>query len=614
MVTLSELLANLPPEPNEASLFVEIQREVAGSKRKLVVIDDDATGTQTVHDIELFTTWHRQMLAEALQNEPRLFYLLTNSRSMPESDAVKLNHETDQQLAAASEETKIGFVVASRSDSTLRGHYPAEIQALESGFTSSGGDSFDGHLVVPAFFEGGRYTINDTHYVATPTANSDTLQPASETPFARDSVFGYKTAYLTAWIEAKSGGYWKADQVMSIGLDVIRQGGPEAVASKLQTVEGSIPVVINAAGYGDLAVVVLGLVRAEAAGKRFLYRTAASFVRLRGAVESKPPLEAKEIMRGTQSVEGGGVVVVGSYVPDSSTQLENVLTLSQVIGIELPVNTIELVQEARRRGVAIGAFNTYNLELTRAIVVAAEKYGQPIILQLGVQAIRAGGEPLAVATLAAARVARVPVAVHLDHCPDLGLIEACFAWGFSSALADGSHLPFAENIAFTKRAVELAARYGGTIESELGYLAGTEDGLTVEAIESSLTDPTQAHEFITTTGAAMLAVSIGNVHGYVPVSPPLDFERLAQIAAQVDVPLVLHGASGLSRVDIQHAIHMGIAKLNVNTEVRMAFLRAIAGWGVRIGPEPDPRKKGQDLLDLMQEAMAAAQGVVEQQP
>src|SRR5437588_11488685 len=245
MVTLTELLTNLAPEPDEASLFAEIQQEVAKSRRKLVVIDDDPTGTQTVHDIELFTTWDRQMLAEALQNEPRLFYLLTNSRSMPERDAVRLNRETAQQLSAASEETKISFVVASRSDSTLRGHYPAEIQALESGFTSSGGDSFDGHLVVPAFFEGGRYTINDTHYVATPTANSDTLQPASETSFARDSVFGYRTAYLPAWIEEKSGGCWRADQVMSIGLDVIRQGGPEAVASKLQTVEGSIPLLIR---------------------------------------------------------------------------------------------------------------------------------------------------------------------------------------------------------------------------------------------------------------------------------------------------------------------------------------------------------------------------------
>ena len=135
------------------------------------------------------------------------------------------------------------------------------------------------------------------------------------------------------------------------------------------------------------------------------------------------------------------------------------------------VKTIELVQEARHRGVAIGAFNTYNLELTRAIVETAEALSQPIILQLGVSAIKAGGEPLALATLAAARVARVPVAVHLDHCPNLSLIEQCFEWGFSSALADGSHLSYAENMAFTRQAVEVATRFGGTIEAELGYLA-----------------------------------------------------------------------------------------------------------------------------------------------
>jgi tagatose 1,6-diphosphate aldolase GatY/KbaY len=158
--------------------------------------------------------------------------------------------------------------------------------------------------------------------------------------------------------------------------------------------------------------------------------------------------------------------------------------------------------------------------------------------------------------------------------------------------------------------VELAVRYGGTIESELGYLAGTEDGVTVEEVESSLTDPAQAHEFIAETGAAMLAVSIGNVHGYVPNPPPLDFARLAQVAAQVDVPLVLHGASGISKEDIQQAIRMGIAKLNINTEVRTVFLRAIARWGVHVGLEPDPAKKGQDLLDVMQVAIAAAEGVV----
>ncbi len=340
MVTLTELLANLPPEPDAASLFVEIQREVAEGKRKLVVIDDDPTGTQTVHDVELLTTWNTAMLAEVLQEERQLFYLLTNSRSMPESDAVQLNLETAQQLVAASRATHTDFVVASRSDSTLRGHYPAEIFALEGGLTSSSRSHFDGHLVVPAFFEGGRYTINDIHYVATPTATSDTLQPASETPFAQDSVFGYKTPYLPAWIEERSAGYWKADQVMSIGLELIRQGGPEAVAARLQTVEGGIPVVINAAGYGDLAVVVLGLLRAEAAGKSFLYRTAASFVRLRGAVETTPLLKADEVLGHIQAVKGGGIVVVGSYVPDSSKQLENVLALPDVIGIELPVERV----------------------------------------------------------------------------------------------------------------------------------------------------------------------------------------------------------------------------------------------------------------------------------
>ena len=355
MITLTELLANLPPEADESSLFVEIQQAVAESRRKLAVIDDDPTGTQTVHDIELFTTWNAHTLADALRGESRLFYLLTNSRSMPEDDAVQLNRETAQQLVEASQATGVNFVVTSRSDSTLRGHYPAEIIALERELTALQGSGFDGHLVVPAFFEGGRYTINDIHYVATPTADSDTLLPADQTPFARDRVFGYKTAYLPAWIEAKSGGYWKASQVISIELELIRQGGPVAVAAELKAVREGLPVIINAAGYGDLAVVVLGLLQAEAAGKRFLYRTAASFVRLRGALENKPLLEINEILTDSASAKAGGVVIVGSYVPGSTAQLENLLTLSNVVGIELPVGrVIGSVDEARAVSSEVG--------------------------------------------------------------------------------------------------------------------------------------------------------------------------------------------------------------------------------------------------------------------
>jgi uncharacterized protein YgbK (DUF1537 family) len=230
--------------------------------------------------------------------------------------------------------------VASRSDSTLRGHYPAEIDVLASELNSTAGEHFDGHLLVPAFFEGGRYTIGDTHYVAVPTPDAETLVPANETPFAQDRVFGYQTAYLPAWVETKSHGRWKADQVVSIGLELIRQGGPEAIAARLKAVEGGTPVVINAAGYGDLAAVVLGLLRAEEAGKRFLYRTAASIVRLRGAVATKPLLQIDEMVNAAQTAGNGGIVIVGSYVPGSSVQLENLLTLPEVRGIELPVERV----------------------------------------------------------------------------------------------------------------------------------------------------------------------------------------------------------------------------------------------------------------------------------
>ena len=358
MITVPELLANLPPESDEEALFRHIRQAVADSGRKLVVIDDDPTGTQTVHDVELLTTWNTDVLAQALR-ENQVFYVLTNSRSMPEGEAVQLNRELAQQLVAAGQKTKVDFVVASRSDSTLRGHYPAEVFALARGLTRAGdhegrpygmragtgrrGDGeeeFDGHLVVPAFFEAGRYTIHDTHYVATPTATSATVLPASETPFAHDAVFGYTTAYLPAWIEEKSSGYWKADQVVSIGLELIRGGGSDEVAARLRTVAGGVPVVINAAGYGDLAVVVLGLLRAEAAGKRFLYRTAASFVRLRGAIERRPLLQADEVLGQAPVGQTGGIVIVGSYVPDSSKQLENVLTLPNVTGIELGVERV----------------------------------------------------------------------------------------------------------------------------------------------------------------------------------------------------------------------------------------------------------------------------------
>ncbi len=335
MFTLTELTAHLPAQPDEATLFPQIQRLVAKSEHTLVVIDDDPTGTQTVSNVELLLTWDESLLIERLQQKPRLFYLLANSRSMPEQTTSDLHTTTARQLTSASQHTGVAFTLASRSDSTLRGHYPAEIFALERG----SGKQYDGHLIIPAFFEGGRYTINDTHYVATPVASSDTLLPAHETPYARDSTFGYHTAYLPAWIEEKSKGYWHAKQVISLDLRLIREGGPDAVAARLRAVTGGLPIVVNAAGYGDLAVVVLGILKAEAEGKRFIYRTAASFVRLRGGVATRPLLSPAEILGASPSFSSG-LVVVGSYMPGSTRQVEALLTLPSVQGVELPVKPI----------------------------------------------------------------------------------------------------------------------------------------------------------------------------------------------------------------------------------------------------------------------------------
>jgi ketose-bisphosphate aldolase len=248
--------------------------------------------------------------------------------------------------------------------------------------------------------------------------------------------------------------------------------------------------------------------------------------------------------------------------------------------------------------------------MIRAVIDAAEALEQPVIMQLGVVSLKDGGEALIAAALAAGRAARVPVALHLDHCTDLKLIERCFQFGVSSALADGARLSFAENVAFVRQAVTCASRYGAAIEAELGYLIGTEDGVSVEAVEASLTDPLQAREFLELTGAHLLAIAIGNVHGYTPNPPDLDFGRLAQIAGKVNALLVLHGASGLARTEIQRAIRGGIVKVNVNTEVRTAFLWAMTKWATRIGPEPDLRRKGQDLLDLLQAGTDAARTTV----
>jgi tagatose 1,6-diphosphate aldolase GatY/KbaY len=261
-----------------------------------------------------------------------------------------------------------------------------------------------------------------------------------------------------------------------------------------------------------------------------------------------------------------------------------------------------LLRDAMAGDYAIGAFNIYNLEGVRAVVSAAEAKRSPAMLQLLPSALQHGGQPLVALCLAAAQNAAVPIAVHLDHSATAADIQCALAAGLTSVMADGSHLPYSENIAFTRRMVMLAGAHQAAVEAELGRLTGTEDGLTIPEYEAKLTDPAQAADFIAQTGIEALAVCIGNVHGRYGSEPRLDFDRLAAIRQAVTVPLVLHGASGLPEAMVHRSIALGVHKFNVNTEVREAYVQALR--------ERLQALKSADLLDVMQSAETAMQAVV----
>ena len=236
------------------------------------------------------------------------------------------------------------------------------------------------------------------------------------------------------------------------------------------------------------------------------------------------------------------------------------------------------------------------------MVAAAVAEHSPAMLQIHPSALKHGARPLIDLCLAAAREATVPMSVHLDHSASADDIRAALAAGLTSIMADGSHLAYAENMAFTREMTAFVHLHGGAVEAELGRLSGTEDGLTIPEYEAKLTQPDQAADFVNQTKIDALAVCIGNVHGHYRDEPRLDFQRLAAIHEAVAVPLVLHGASGLPENMISQAIKLGICKFNVNTEVRQAYVEALK--------ERLVSSKSPDLLELMQSAITAMQAVV----
>jgi uncharacterized protein YgbK (DUF1537 family) len=321
------MLAALPP-PRDA--LPAVTRLVNTVPRKVVVLDDDPTGTQTVHGLDVLTEWTVPALAAALADPRPGFFVLTNSRSMPEREAVTLTSTLGANLAAAARQTRREYTVISRSDSTLRGHFPAEVDAIGATLPSR----YDAVIVIPAFIEVGRLTIAGIHYVR----EGPVLVPAAETEFARDATFGYRHSDLREWIEEKTAGGVRAESVVLIPLARLRDpAGADWVRDRLLRLPPGTFVVVDAADYGDLEVFVLGLLMAEAAGRCFLYRTAASFVRVRAGLAPRRLLEPAELRGG----EGrGGLVVVGSYTDKTTSQLHAGLQSPRAVAFELDVGRL----------------------------------------------------------------------------------------------------------------------------------------------------------------------------------------------------------------------------------------------------------------------------------
>ena len=319
------VLSGLPPE-NREQLLAEIRTTFLNSDKTLIVLDDDPTGTQTCYDVVVLTSWSVSLLVEELKKKPSILFILTNSRSVSKSEAIALAQEIGQNLLVATAQCRREIVVISRSDSTLRGHFPAEVDAVATTL----GIPHAVRVLVPAFIEGGRFTIGDVHYIR----EQGKLIPVGETPFAADNVFGYKTSNLKKWVEEKTEGKVRAAAVESISLEDLRLRGVEAVKAKLASCSHGQICIVNACSHSDLHVLVMALLKAESAGQVFIYRTSATFVPIRaGLAAGKTYIpHARET-----ASSNGSLVVVGSYVPKTTRQLGNLLEKGTHNSIEVDV-------------------------------------------------------------------------------------------------------------------------------------------------------------------------------------------------------------------------------------------------------------------------------------
>jgi uncharacterized protein YgbK (DUF1537 family) len=326
------LAAQPPPRPDDEDVRTSIRALRADGGLLLGVLDDDPTGSQAVHDVQVVTVEDEDAYGSAFAGPAGTCFVLTNTRSLDEADAIALDDRVARGLLAAGQRRSGRVQLVSRSDSTLRGHVFAEVGALQAASRAAGGRGYDGILLAPAFLEAGRLTAGDIHWARLATG----LVPVGETEFAQDKTFGYTSSDLRDFVAEKSGGEVSRGDVLSLSLADIRAGGPERVRDLLSGVRDGQWVVVNATEYSDLDTVALGVLLAEQAGHTFAFRTGPSFVRSLAGMGPKAPLRGAELFPDGPPA-GHGLVVVGSHVGQTSRQVAALQARGGVRSVELDV-------------------------------------------------------------------------------------------------------------------------------------------------------------------------------------------------------------------------------------------------------------------------------------
>lgn len=311
-----------------------LEKEIKKNNKTFVVLDDDPTGVQTVHDVPVYTNWEKETLRQAFAEKNNLFFILTNSRGFTEEQTTKAHKEIADVVDEAAKEAGVEYVFVSRSDSTLRGHYPLETEILKENYEYHTGTTIDGEILCPFFKEGGRFTIDNIHYVK----YGDELVSANETEFAKDQTFGYSSLTMPEYVAEKTDGKYHAEDVTCISLKDIRSMDIFKIEEALMQVKDFNKIIVNAVDYIDLKIFSIALYRAMNKGKLFMFRTAASLVKVMGGVTDQPLLERGQMI--VKETQNGGVIIVGSHTEKTTKQVEELKKLTDIEFIELDATLV----------------------------------------------------------------------------------------------------------------------------------------------------------------------------------------------------------------------------------------------------------------------------------